>query len=538
MNQEVSPKFKYFLYARKSSEQEDRQVASIDSQIDFLKELAEREHLQIIEILTESKSAKAPGREIFNEMIARIERGDAQGILCWKIDRLARNPVDGGKIQWLLQNNVIKQIRSFERSYYPSDNVLLISVELGMANQYIRDLAFNSQRGIKTKAATGWFPAPAPIGYLNVTDNETGTKIIASDPVRFPLIKKMIELVLTGEYSPPKVVKKANEEWGFRMPSGGPLGRSTFYKVLTEPFYYGKYKYPKNSDTWYDGKHPAMITEDQYDRIQDILGRKGKPRPKEHEFAFTGMIRCGECGCMITAEEKTKHQQNGNTHHYTYYHCSKRKGPCSQKCIEIKDLEKQISEKLEEIKIPKEFYDWSLIWIKAENGKESIDRNTILESQQKTYEASVKKIDRLVDLRISGTISEEEFDNKRNELMKEKARLQTLLKTTDQRIDTWIETIEKILKFAQHAHEVFPEGKLLAKKTVLAALGSNLVLKDKILDIDLTKSLLPLQKVASSIRTQTERLEPLTIPANKRALEESYAKSTSWLRDLDSNLTS
>ena len=96
-------KIKYFLYARKSSESEDRQVASIQSQIDVLKDVAKREDLEIIDVLFESKSAKAPGRPVFNQMINRINKGEAEGIICWKLDRLARNPVDGGSISWMLQ---------------------------------------------------------------------------------------------------------------------------------------------------------------------------------------------------------------------------------------------------------------------------------------------------------------------------------------------------------------------------------------------------------------------------------------------------
>ena len=138
MNQPLNKeKIKYLLYARKSSESEDRQVASIKSQIDVLTEMAKKEGLKIIDIISEAKSAKAPGRSEFNEMLARIHKGEAQGIICWKLDRLARNPVDGGSINWMLQEGVIKHIKTHERSYYPTDNVLMMSVEFGMANQFI-----------------------------------------------------------------------------------------------------------------------------------------------------------------------------------------------------------------------------------------------------------------------------------------------------------------------------------------------------------------------------------------------------------------
>ena len=123
---------RYFLYARKSTDVEDKQILSIEAQLAELRELAKRDGLDIVEEFVEKKSAKKPGRPMFGEMMARIQKGEAQGIVCWKIDRLARNPVDGGQIQWLLQNGNIAHIRTHDRSYYPADNVLMMSVELSM----------------------------------------------------------------------------------------------------------------------------------------------------------------------------------------------------------------------------------------------------------------------------------------------------------------------------------------------------------------------------------------------------------------------
>src|SRR3989344_3850485 len=142
-------KIKYYLYARKSSEAEDRQVASIDAQISELKKLAKESGLQIVKVFSEAKSAKQPGRPVFNEMLQLIKSGDAKGVVCWKLDRLARNPVDGGQISWMLQRAEIQHVQTYERSYYPSDNVLMMAVELGMANQFVRDLSINVKRGLR-----------------------------------------------------------------------------------------------------------------------------------------------------------------------------------------------------------------------------------------------------------------------------------------------------------------------------------------------------------------------------------------------------
>src|SRR3989338_446553 len=185
---------KYFLYARKSTDVEDKQVLSIDAQLAELQALAKRERLNVVEVFVEKRSAKMPGRPIFGEMMTRIQKGEAQGIICWKIDRLARNPVDGGQIQWLLQQSVIRHIQTHDRSHFPNDNVLMMSVELGMANEYIRQLSANTARGLRQKARQGIYPGLAPIGYLN----DPRTKTIRVHKKNAALVREMFERYAKG----------------------------------------------------------------------------------------------------------------------------------------------------------------------------------------------------------------------------------------------------------------------------------------------------------------------------------------------------
>jgi DNA invertase Pin-like site-specific DNA recombinase len=192
------------MYCRKSSEAEDRQILSIDSQISELKRYAAHNELKIHTILTEAKSAKAPGRPIFNSMMERLYRGEADGILCWKLDRLARNPVDGGSIIWAMKEHEMKIITPFQTYGQSEDNVVWMYLEFGMAQKYVDDLSKNVKRGLHAKADMGWLPSLPPPGYVNRV-NDAGYNVIVKDPGRFNLVRKCWDLMLTGTYTPAKI---------------------------------------------------------------------------------------------------------------------------------------------------------------------------------------------------------------------------------------------------------------------------------------------------------------------------------------------
>ena len=513
----------YFLYARKSSEAEDQQVASIDAQIDALQELARREGLEVLEVLSEAKSAKSPGRPVFERMLERIGDGEAHGILCWKLNRLARNPIDGGQISWMLQQGAIQHIRTHDRSYYPTDNVLMMAVEFGMANQYIRDLSADVRRGLRAKCEAGWMPSRAPLGYLNSTNTGKGRETIFKDPERFPLVRKIFDHVLAG-HAPLRVLEMATDQWGLRARRGGKLSRSYIYTLLGTPFYCGVFEHPKGSGNWYRGRHEPMLTEEEFDRVQAMLGTRGRPRPKRHQFAFTGLIRCGECGAMVTAEEKVKRQQNGNVHRYVYYHCTKRKRPCSQKTLEEKSLTAQILEILASIALPTTFQSWALKWLQAQDEQALRDRKAIMRAQQEAYNACVEKIDALIDLRTGREINEEEFSRRKAALTREKLRLAEVL-TKGQAEDGWLVKAKQRFSFPETASEGFVAGSREQRRQILLDLGSNLTLRDRRLDVALQNELVPIRRLAKAVRAFHATLEPAERPVYQEDFGRLYAQS-------------
>lgn len=502
-------KIRYVMYCRKSSEAEDRQVASIDAQILELKKLAEQKGYSITRIFQEAKSAKAPGRPVFNEMLQEIYNRKAQGIICWKLDRLARNPVDGGQINWMLQQGVIQHIRTIDKDYMSSDNVLLMSFEFGMANQFIRDLSQNTKRGLQHTAESGWLPTHAPIGYLNNKHRNPGDPQIVIDPARFPLIRKLFELMIEKQYSVQKLHDIATGKLNLKNHDSKPLSLSKFHELLRNPFYYGEFNWKGNL---FPGKHTPVISRTQFETVQSILNRNSSPHTSEHNFAFTGTIRCGECNGMVTAQENTKKQKNGVVRHYTYYHCGKRiNRTCKQKSIRQEELEKQINHILCSIKIHPKFHKWAMDVLRREHSEKAENREQMKAGYRKALDLCAEKIDKLLNTFLNNTISEAEYRLKKEELTKEKARLEELLTDTHYSQDKWLDAAEKIFSFSRMAQKRFNTADARTKQIILSCLGSNPVLKDGKLQLSLYKPLLMIQNFPSAVKADKVRFKPLQV---------------------------
>lgn len=510
-------RIRYFLYARKSSESEDRQVQSIDDQIAHLKEMATRQHFRIVKVYTEAKSAKQPYvRPIFQEMMERIQKGEAEGILCWQINRLSRNPVDSGTINWLLQKGVIKSIQTTERQYLPEDNVLLLSVESGMANQFILDLSKNVKRGISSKLEKGWKPGLAPIGYINKLEDHT----IIPDPIRFPLIRRAWDLMLTGSTNPPAVLKKLNDEWGFRSikrrRSGGfPLANSGMYKIFSSPFYKGIIVQEGRE---YQGSHQPMITTDEYDRVQMLLGRRSQYRVQKNRYTFAGFIHCGECGCLVTAETKHKTiKSTGKVRQYVYYHCTRKKvnTPCSQrKSVGEVELQQQAKDLLTKYSILPEFRDWALDILRQQNEKEIAIRSAQYESQQQALNSTQQELDNLTRMRYRDMLTDDEYVRERDMLKEKLVKLQEATRSTEARAFTWLEVCEQAFNFAATARQRFIEGGFETRRAILFALGQNPTLKDGKLQIQAESWLQPIADHYPAIEAEYQRLEPMNHSMN------------------------
>ena len=350
--EQLPEKVKYVLYARKSSEDSERQVLSIDSQVKEMLQLAEKEGLEIAEIRRESHSAKDTGqRPVFNEIVKDIQLGKFNGILAWAPDRIARNAGDLGAIVDLMDQKLLLEIRTYGQKFSNNPNEKFLLMILGSQAKLENDnRGVNVKRGLRTRVESGLWPGVAPLGYLNQKMMDKKCQLII-DPQRAHVIRQMFEKVAHEKWSGRKIYNWLKHDLNFYTRGNKPLTLSGVYRVLTLPFYYGVFEYPRESGNWYQGKHKPIITEELFQKVQAQLKRDQIVRENK-EFAFTKLFTCGYCQSGISAEEKWKALKDGTSAHYIYYGCTRaRDRNCKNKYIREEELIEELLKIIDKVNI-------------------------------------------------------------------------------------------------------------------------------------------------------------------------------------------
>lgn len=475
---------KYFLYCRKSTEDEERQVLSLQSQREALdRAFGGASEIEIVEVFEESRSAKTPGRPIFVAMLARLEAGEADGIMSWAPDRLARNSVDGGRIIYLLDTGVLSDLKfatyTFENN---SQGKFMLSIMFGQSKYYSDALSENVKRGNRTKLENGWWPNRAPLGYVNDPVNKT----IVPHPQHFALVRRMFEMILSQRHTPRQVGRIARDGWGFLTPrskrSGGkPIALSTVYKMLSNPFYMGAIEW--NGAT-YRGHHPPVVSPEEFERVQAIVGARSKPHPKRLTFPFIGFIKCGECGRMVTAERK----RNRHGSRYVYYHCSARslsQGNCREPSVEARNLEAQFVAFLGRLRVHEEVAEWVLTELECVDSAEVTAKEVAAETRTAAIAEIDTQITELTSLRIRRLLPDEEFTETRKHLLARRSSLENAAELPEPQ--ELIEPFQLLVSASNRAVNWYFQADDNEKRVLLKITGSNPSIKDKKLTIEAAK---------------------------------------------------
>ena len=431
----------FFLYARKSTDEADRQILSIDSQMHELNELARKEKFNIVQVFTESQTAKEPGRPIFNAMISRIERGEAQGIISWHPDRLARNSVDGGRIIYLIDTGKLLWLK-FPTFWFEStpQGKFMLNIAFGQSKYMVDNLVENVKRGHRAKLRRGIWPTLAPFGYLN----NRLTKMVVPDPEAAPFVKKVFDLYSTGEFTLEELADKANGLGLMtkrKIPNKIHISRIT--RILTNPFYYGLIRW--NGED-HEGTHEPLISRELFNLVQRILAQRGAYRGRKKgflkDFVFRGVFQCGECGSGITAETQKLHN---------YYRCTRKKGLCFQPFMREEFLSDKIRAEVEKLAMPEDWADKKIAEIN--NRKKTLAQSSSQAGQALKDElvALDAQLNRLLDLYVGGELEKVEYHAKRSDLVARKMDLKAELERLGRPGN---ERLEQLLDFVNWAKEL------------------------------------------------------------------------------------
>ena len=454
----------YFLYVRKSTEEDDRQVLSIDAQLHELRTYAQREGLTTVEEFVEAKTAKQPGRPVFDLMLEQVETGKVAGLLAWHPDRLARNSVDGGRIIYLVDIGKLIDLRF---PTYRFDNTaqgkFMLSIAFGQSKYYIDSLVENVRRGMREKLRRGGWPGRPPLGYVSDHKNRT----VVPDPEKALLVKKLFQVYAEGEYSLDELRKEVGR-WGLFSRTGKPVQKSVLAWHLRNPFYYGLMRH---GGEHYEGSHPPLISKVLFDRVQQVLEQRSRPQRRgKVAFVFVGLIRCSECDCLITAEVQKGH---------TYYRCTKKRGACSQRYLREEALLAQIGEAVLKVSIDAETKDkilnrWESQVSEASNASLSRSRQI---AQRLTQ--CDEQMERLLDLYVAREITAEEYQRKKAKLLNQKQELKEALGEIERGSGGWLEPAKVFLTTCHDASSVAWQENPAAAKPFLKTVGSNFTLNHR-----------------------------------------------------------
>ena len=468
---------KFFLYARKSTDVEDKQVRSIEDQIAELRAFAKQENLSVIEVFIEKQSAKIPGRPIFNEMLDKIESGEANGILAWHADRLARNSVDGGKIIYLLDCGRI-QLLKFPTLWFENtpQGKFMLNIVFGQSKYYIDSLAENTKRGLRQKVKRGEYPSLAPIGYIN----DKRIKNVVVDKKKSVIIRHAFELY-AQDNSRLEDISNFLAQQGITSRGNKNLKRDRISFILSNPFYVGLFRY---AGEIHEGKHQPVISKKIFDKVQEILKQRGRShhKTKNEPQVFCGLLKCGTCGMGITGEYKVKRQKNGNEHYYTYYHCTRKNKlvKCKEPCIRQESLDEQISSLLQKFSLREDWAEDLLKMLEKDKTETAQSSAAFVQDNRKRIMDIQTKLQRLLDGYLEQDIDREVYREEKAKLLSEKKSLEEQTTNFEQKRTGWIEPMTEWIKEARNLPKIAREHDLFCKKVIAKEIfGSNLVLANR-----------------------------------------------------------
>lgn len=487
-------------YRRVSSKEQEKGY-SLEAQDNFLNEYASKHNLTIVNDFCEAESAKTSGRKKFNEMIKFLKENPETALLVEKTDRIYRNLKDYVIIDDLMQKGL--ELHLTKENIVISENStshdkLFHALKVVLAKNYIDNLREESAKGMIQKAKDNIFPVKAPLGYINDIDEVTKKSIIKIDFERAKYVQRAFELYASGDYSSLAINNILYNE-GLRTPKGNKYAKSTIERMFKNIFYIGKFKY--KDIICEHAQHPPLIDERLFNKVQARLNNAfDRSRSHDVDFAYSNIIKCGECGGVLTGELK-----KGK---YIYYHCNDyhRKGCKKDSYINETKITEAIIEILKRFHFDNDFVKSVIDCVKDIHNRKNEYNENAEKNIQKQIEKLNKRITALYNDKVDGNI-EEDFWKEQNKIYhEEKNDLLDKLKYLNKSDEKFYINAEILLKWCKNSYETFKNGSNSEKRFITNLIVSNATYKGKKLSIELKPVFYGLLKLNNKIKT----IEPTT----------------------------
>jgi hypothetical protein len=359
----------------------------------------------------------------------------------------------------------------------------MLQVAFGQSKYYSDNLSENVKRGIRQKIRRGEFLTIAPIGYVN----NPKTRNIEPDTIKAKIVEKIFTDYAEGNESVDSLRHRLSF-LGILNCKGELFSKSHMYFILNNPVYIGKIRH---KGELFEGKFPAIVSTEIFEAVQKRLHNNHRPRKSKHrhDFPFTELLKCGECGSSITAQFGRGH---GGI--YRYYRCTKRRHACSQGYLQEHLLAKQLREELQKISLPESWYKTGLEQIEKWVEEEKTGQQALIQNIGNAIIEVKRKLDKLVNGFLEGIIEKDTYLEKKEKLILKKGDLEEQSKQFGDKTLVWLEPMTRWLEAARHAGEISKSENYHEIKSFVEKIGSNLLLQDKKIKIKWKEPFLILRK--------------------------------------------
>jgi DNA invertase Pin-like site-specific DNA recombinase/cell division protein FtsB len=495
---------KYYAYIRKSSEDKKRQIQSIPKQYKWCKTEAERRGLKIDKFFEDSSSAHKLNRKGFKDMISAIEKSkEPIGIITWKISRLARNPIDEGVIKYAFMRKKITHILARDREYRENENQIIMGVDFGQATQFSIELSKDVKEGMNKKVSSGYRPVKAPYGYINDPVGLKGEKKIFVDDKYFKPIQEFLKSFATGVYSVPELRKKMTEK-GIFARSNRPFSNSSLYLILKRRFNCGEYYW---QGKLIKGKHKPMITVEEYEDIQFLLGRDQKISQSKYQNYYSGFIKCSNCKSCITGYSKTKLNRFKGVSTYHYLKCVNKDKNCTQKPLTRAVIDNEVLLILQGLTLSESIIDFVLVKLEeVQEQEENQDAKKIQLLKRRNTEIE-NEITVLGEKLIKGIVKDDLYMKMNKKLEEEASLVLQKIKNQEKQTELDFDKVRSLFEFTLHAQEKFQSGSFEQRKKILNIIGSNFLINGEKLSIELSLAFSIIKKIKHLFDLENRRIE-------------------------------